>query len=234
MAQAAVTQADWTPVDDAALTDLRVAAQRMLTSVAKTGSSKYDANVAAFQTKWNSNKAMIVKALAMANGWTISKATPYFVALKVDGGYGTNTAGALNILLTPGPKAPAKAADVPTYFAKNADFVSNLAPISANASSTPVVVNNNGQQAVPQPSSATSIVDSASTYVPFPADNSSAGGQSTSVVTTKPVTSVDYTEDVPLTVVATKSSNDYKLLAVSVGGLVLGGALFVMLRKKHG
>ena len=251
-----VTQADWTPADEGMLQQLRNTARAMVISVAKTGSSHFNTEVLTFQKQWNVSKPTIIKALALVQGWTIAQASPHFVALKEDGGYGLHTAGALSLLVTPGPKPPATASNMTLYYANNASFIDSLVPPQTTV--IPPVVQSPGvssQATVIQPQTNNAQIQAAASYVPAVAKQASGSISTSNVVVSKKTTTkgaskvrsplpaatvpeskaqvLDFTQDPsPTTVVATPVGTDYRLLAIGVGGLALGGVFFMMLRNR--
>lgn len=245
-----MTQADWTPADDGMLQQLKATAKAMIISVAKTGSSHFNPDVIAFQRQWNVSKAMIIKALAIVKGWSLTQASPYFVSLAEDGGYGKHTGTALNMLITPGPAAPLTASQMTLYYANNADFVGGL---SSPTTVVPPALHNTSSPSTSTAHTSPQVVAATAAYVPNVTKPASVS-TSKVVVTKKPAAGtvkkmnppipkqtvpnvqnaqvLDFTQDkTPTTVVATPVGTDYKLIAVGVGGLALGGVLFWMLKR---
>jgi len=247
------TQANWTPADEGMLQQLRSAAKTMVVSVAKTGSSHFNQDVLTFQRQWNVSKPTIIKALAMVKGWHISLASQYFVALKEDGGYGQHTGTALTMIVTPGPKPPLTASQMTLYYANNADFINSLAP--AQTTPLPAQLHNTSTASTTTAHTSSAKVAASATYIPKVTKPSGTVSTSKVVLTKKTTAStvkkmnppvpkqtvpnmsqaqvLDFSQDAtPTTVVATPHGTDYKLIAVGVGGVALGGVLFWMLKRR--
>jgi len=106
------------------IVEMRGFAQRMIASVARTGTSASLPEVVDFQAAWNHAGpvvASVLKKLGSSRRWA---------TLVVDGRYGPNTASALCTIICGGAIGvpPTKASGMPVWYAQNKDAVDGLGP----------------------------------------------------------------------------------------------------------